>query len=236
MYRILCFLLIASAVLGCSRKSAGPPTAPRVISLDTAKARTYLALGDSYTIGQGVAASERFPYFLAEALRDSGFRVAAPYYIARTGWTTEDLEAAIAAEPSLGSFDLVTLLIGVNDQYRGRDTGSYAPRFTQLLQKAIALAGGRRDHVFVLSIPDYSATPFVPAPDKVRIRAAIDLYNSVNRRITLAYGISYSDITPPTRQAASDPSLLAPDGLHYSGTEHRQWVGLLAPEAAPVLR
>lgn len=231
-------LLIASS---CSRKSTelprpAAPVVPPAVATDTLKQRSYLALGDSYTIGQGVGEIERFPYLLAAGLRDSGYRVAPLQYIARTGWTTDELQGAITATTGLGTFDLVTLLVGVNDQYRGRDTASYAPRFTQLLQTAIGLAGGRKERVFVLSIPDYSATPYVPAADKARVRAEIDLFNSVNRNITLAFGVSYTDITPGTRLAAGNGALLAPDGLHYSAIEHARWAGLLLPKTAPALR
>lgn len=124
----------------------------------------------------------------------------------------------------------------MNDQYRGRDTASYAPRFTQLREKAIALAGGRRSRVFVLSIPDYSATPFVAAPDKPAISRAIDDFNRVNRRITELYGVSYTDITPDTRLAASDATLLASDGLHYSAREHAIWAEKLISKVATARR
>ncbi|RYY91316.1 MAG: SGNH/GDSL hydrolase family protein, partial [Chitinophagaceae bacterium] len=202
---------------------APTPATPVVPVPPPAPGLNYLALGDSYTIGQSVGETERFPYLLTTRLADSGLRVGNLRYIARTGWTTDELQAAIAAEGPTGTWDVVTLLIGVNDQYRGRDTASYAPRFTQLLQTAISLAGGRPARVFVLSIPDYSATPFVAAANKARVSRAIDDFNAVNRRITEGYGVRYTDITPDSRLAAGDPGLLANDNLHYSAREHAIW-------------
>ncbi|RYY97229.1 MAG: SGNH/GDSL hydrolase family protein [Chitinophagaceae bacterium] len=233
------FGALAAAGAGCSRNGEGleiPPPVPTVTDT-TAPSTTYLALGDSYTIGQGLPAEGRFPYLLAQALLDSSVRTGEPRYIARTGWTTDELLSAINAEANLShSFGLVTLLIGVNDQYRHRDTGSYRAGFTALLDRAITLAGGRRNRVFVLSIPDYSATPFVAPADKDRVRLEIDGFNAINRRITEAYGVSYTDITPLSRNAAGDASLLAPDGLHYSAKAHGQWAALLAPKVAAVLK
>ncbi|TCZ71389.1 SGNH/GDSL hydrolase family protein [Flaviaesturariibacter aridisoli] len=226
---------------GCSKKPAAlvappAPTPALPAPAPPAPGLAYLALGDSYTIGQSVGETERFPYLLTSRLADSGLRVGNLRYIARTGWTTDELQAAIAAGAPTGNWDLVTLLIGVNDQYRGRDTASYAPRFTQLLQTAISLAGGRPTHVFVLSIPDYSATPFVSAANKARVSRAIDDFNAVNRRITEAYGVRYTDITPESRLAAGDPGLLAADNLHYSAREHAIWAEKLLPKVTAVLR
>ena len=196
----------------------------------------YLALGDSYTIGESVAAHERFPYLTAGLLRTNGLSVDDPVYIARTGWTTANLLAAIEAANLGSSFDVVTLLIGVNDQYQGLDTAGYRMRFTQLLQKAVALAGNRRDRVFVLSIPDYSATPFVNEGNKARVGREIDEFNVINKEVTLSYSISYTDITPSTREAATDLSLLANDGLHYSAKAHGQWAELVAPAIIEALK
>ena len=123
-------------------------------------ARTYLALGDSYTIGQSVGITERFPAQTNTLLKSTGIKMAEPRYIATTGWRTDDLAAAINSQNPQGPFDVVSLLIGVNDQYQLRDTNGYRERFRQLLLKSISLAGNKRNHVFVLSIPDYSVTPF----------------------------------------------------------------------------
>jgi lysophospholipase L1-like esterase len=130
----------------------------------------------------------------------------------------------------------VSLLIGVNDQYQRLDTAGYRMRFTQLLQKAVALAGNRRNRVFVLSIPDYSATPFVNEGDKARVRTEIDAFNAINKEVTISYDISYTDITPATREADTDVSLLANDRLHYSAKAHGQWAELVAPAMIEALK
>ncbi len=191
-------------------------------------ATRYLALGDSYTIGQSVAENERFPFITVSLLRDMGFIIDSLRYIATTGWTTLNLQAAIARENPAGPFDVVTLLIGVNDQYQGLDTAGYRLHFTQLLHSAIGFAGEKKNHVFVLSIPDYSATPFVAASYKAGVSKEITAFNAINKEITQASGVDYIDITPLTREAANNNLLLASDGLHYSAIEHRKWAELLA--------
>jgi lysophospholipase L1-like esterase len=152
-----------------------------------------------------------------------------------TGWTTLNLQNAIN-QTTLGTYDVVSLLIGVNDQYQGLDTAGYRLRFTQLINKAVSLAGNNAKKVFVLSIPDYSVTPFVSAASKSRISREIDEFNAINKQIALGYNIAYIDITPLTREVANDPSLLANDGLHYSGKEHQKWAELLAPLVKAVLQ
>ncbi|MCW3072966.1 MAG: lysophospholipase and related esterase [Flaviaesturariibacter sp.] len=235
LFPVYCVLLLISSVAGGCKKESEAVVAPNPTPV-VAGAKTYLALGDSYTIGQSVGAEERFPFLAAASLRAQGVSINNPRYIATTGWTTANLQSAINGAGSLGAYDLVTLLIGVNDQYQGVDTALYRTRFTQLLQKSIELAGGKKTQVFVLSIPDYSATPFVSPGSKPRVSAEIDWFNSINKQVTVAYGVSYIDITPLTRQAANDPSLLANDGLHYSGKEHKLWADLLVAMAKPVLQ
>jgi lysophospholipase L1-like esterase len=186
--------------------------------------RSFLALGDSYTIGESVSIAERFPAQTAVLLRAKGIAVKDPVYIARTGWTTTDLKNAIASSTLTPPYDIVTLLIGVNDQYQGMDTAGYRTRFTQLLQKAIELAGNKTDHVYVLSIPDYGVTPF--GGGSARISKEIDDFNMINKEITLAYGVRYVDITPISKKAANDQSYTAGDGLHPSGKQYGEW-GLL---------
>jgi lysophospholipase L1-like esterase len=180
----LIFLLLLMA--GCSKQ--GVPSAPNRTDMPPSTNLRYLALGDSYTIGESVAAHERFPYLTAALLRTHGFSINDPVYVATTGWTTANLLAAIETENLNGTFDVVSLLIGVNDQYQRLDTAGYRMRFTQLLQKAVALAGNRRNRVFVLSIPDYSATPFVNEGDKARVRTEIDAFNAINKEVTISYG------------------------------------------------
>ena len=196
-----------------------------------AKAYHYLALGDSYTIGESVPAQDNFPSQSGTLFRnDSSYLITR--IIARTGWTTDELETGIrvsdAATALRAEYDFVSLLIGVNDQYRGRTVDSYKPAFEELLKKAIRFAGNRPERVIVLSIPDWGVTPFAEGRDRNQIAREIDAYNAANRQIAERYNIYYVDITPWTREAAGDRSLLAPDGLHPSGTEYRRWAGRVA--------
>jgi lysophospholipase L1-like esterase len=186
---------------------------------------TCLALGDSYTIGEGVAQNESFPYQVAAQLKLQGVDIAKPKVIAKTGWTTDELQAAIKAENLVQKFDIVTLLIGVNNQYRGYSKETYRKEFIALLQTALSFAGGNKNHVFVISIPDWGVTPFGLASGKSpkSIADDIDAFNAINRKETLALGISYTDITPASRKAGTDLSLVASDGLHYSGKMHMEW-------------
>ena len=187
-----------------------------------------LSLGDSYTIGEGVAEAGRWPMQLAARLRDHGIPCADPLIIARTGWTTDELDVAITQAGPIGLFELVTLLIGVNNQYRGRSLEEYLVHFRTLLERAIAFARGRPERVLVLSIPDWGVTPFAEGRDSGRIANEIDAFNAVNRAETLAAGARYMDITPSTRDL-SEPGLLAEDGLHPSGLLYKRWVDLALP-------
>lgn len=183
----------------------------------------YLALGDSYTIGESVEASERWPMILAERLRQHGINLSDPLIIATTGWRTDDLKNAISKTDVKPPYHMVSLLIGVNNQYQGRSAESYAPEFEDLLRMSIEFAGGERSKVFVVSIPDYGFTPFGKEKQE-QISDAIDQFNAVNRRITERYGVRYFNITPATRKGLDDPSLVAGDGLHPSGKMYQQWV------------
>lgn len=202
---------------------------PAIPSNGNAPEVSFLALGDSYTIGQGVEEAARFPHQAEDLLRQQGINVFAPDYVAQTGWTTDQLLNAINIRPSQQRYDIVTLLIGVNDQFRGRDTGQYAASFAICLEKAIALAGGKTERVFVLSIPDYSVTPVGRNWDPQRTSREIDLYNLVNRRITSFNRVRYIDVTDSTRLAATDPRRVTTDGLHPSGLEYATWARMLAP-------
>jgi lysophospholipase L1-like esterase len=188
----------------------------------------YLALGDSYTIGESVPIYESFPYQLVQRLRAKGLPVEAPEIIARTGWTTDELQAGIEKTRLLPSYDFVTLLIGVNNQYRGRTTENYAPEFEDLLEKAIGFAGGKKEKVVVLSIPDWGQTPYAEGRDRSKISREIDAYNTVNRQIAIKHGVQYVDITPGSREATTDKSLVASDGLHPSGKEYGRWAAPVA--------
>jgi lysophospholipase L1-like esterase len=199
----------------------------------------FLALGDSYTIGEGVEEADRWPVLLQDSLVRHGLELGQPQIIARTGWTTGELLAAIREAGPEGPYALVSLLIGVNNQYRGPlrgfTTEGYTREFNELLGIAIGLAGGDPQRVLVVSIPDYSVTPFVPADQKQRVAREIDDYNRINRELSQQAGARYADITPLSRQAATDPSLLAADQLHPSGRMYRQWLQLLVPEARRAL-
>ncbi|HYE55165.1 MAG TPA: SGNH/GDSL hydrolase family protein [Chitinophagaceae bacterium] len=184
---------------------------------------TYLALGDSYTIGEGVPLYESFPYQTVQLLRKSGISFHAPEIIAKTGWTTDELMAGIAATKLLPAYDRVTLLIGVNNQYRGRSVHEYQHEFEVLLKQAIAFAGSKAQHVIALSIPDWGVTPFAADRDTAKIAQEIDAYNAVNKKLSLQYKVNYIDITPGTRSSANDESFLAADKLHPSGKEYARW-------------
>jgi len=188
----------------------------------------YLALGDSYTIGESVEVSERFPVQLARDLA-----LGEPLIIAKTGWTTDELNTAIDAAKPRGPYELVTLLIGVNNQYRGRDAEQYRGEFAALLQRAIGFAGGEARRVVVVSIPDWGVTPFAEGRDRAKIASEIDRYNTVNREETSRAGARYVDITPISR--GNDAGLVAGDGLHPSGRQYAAWVRSILPAARAAL-
>ena len=197
----------------------------------------YLALGDSYSIGEGVAAEARWPMQLAHALRGEGIALADPDIIAATGWTTDELDAAIdAAQPAAG-YDLVSLLVGVNNQYRGRGLDEYRHQFAALLERAIALAGDRHERVLVLSIPDWGATRFGRdcGRDLVAVAHELDAFNAVARDICAAHGVAFVDITAVSRERGADAAMLADDGLHPSAAMHARWTQLALPVARRLL-
>jgi len=184
---------------------------------------TYLALGDSYTIGEQVPSEDNFPHQLVKMLNDKGFSVAQPKIIAVTGWTTDELAAAIKAENITETYSFVTLLIGVNNQYRGRTVDNYKEEYTQLLEQAIGFAGGDPNKVFVLSIPDWGVTPFAEGRDRQQIARDIDAYNAAKEEITKDHKCHWLEITQSTREHGIDESYLVADKLHYSGKEYRLW-------------
>lgn len=245
IYSILAYVIKAGllfavlSLVSCSKDKDVPPLTvpqPPVQPDSSKKFYTYLALGDSYTIGQSVAIEDRFPHLTVARLKQLGFGVAVPEYIATTGWTTGNLLNAIESANKKKDFSLVSLLIGVNNQYQGRDTGEYRKQFIQCLEKALLHAGNKKDRVFVLSIPDYGATPFGGMLDRKKITREIDAYNSINVFVSAQYGVSYINITPGSREALNDPELVANDGLHPSGKEYRKWAELLATRMATKLR
>ena len=188
----------------------------------------YLALGDSYTIGQSVAVSDRFPIQAVSILRNSGYNVADADIIATTGWTTGNLLNAVKDKHSASPYDFVTLLIGVNNQFRGTSISSYKMEFSALLKKSIELTGNRPQRVVVVSIPDYSVTPFAIGPiNRGKIAREIDSFNKVNRQLAESFHVQYLNVTHESRRAASFPFLVASDGLHFSGLEYKIWAEML---------
>lgn len=190
--------------------------------------RNYLALGDSYTVGESVPVYENFPYQTVQLLRSSGMQIQAPEILAKTGWTTDELMAGINRTSLLKQYDFVSLLIGVNNQYRGRSPEEFGKQFEELLIKAIAFAGGRKEHVFVISIPDWGATPFAKERDRNKIAKEIDSFNRIKKKITLEKEVRFIEITEGTRAAIADESLVAIDKLHPSGKEYAKWANQLA--------
>jgi lysophospholipase L1-like esterase len=190
--------------------------------------KTYLALGDSYTIGEQVLLSESFPYQTVQLLRNKNIEITAPEIIAKTGWTTDELNAAIQQQTFLQQYDYVSLLIGVNNQYRGRTVEEYENEFEILLKQAIVFAGNKLTNVFVLSIPDWGVTPFAADRDVLKIANEIDEYNAACKKITSQFNCVFVDITTSQRACADDAEMLASDGLHASRKEYAKWAVQLA--------
>jgi lysophospholipase L1-like esterase len=197
---------------------------------------SLLALGDSYTIGESVDSTLRWPVQLARALQREGLPTREPAIIARTGWTTDELAGGIAEAGLTGTYDLVALLIGVNNQYRGRDLEEYRIQFQDLLYQAIAFAEGSPGRVVVLSIPDWGVTPFAEGRDRGEIARDIDAFNRINQSESEIAGVRYVDVTGISRGAATDPSLVAEDGLHPSGAMYTLWAEAALPVAVEILR
>ena len=197
----------------------------------------YLALGDSYTIGEGVAEDSRWPVQLARALRGEGTAFDDPDIIAATGWTTDELDAAIDTAQPADDYDLVSLLIGVNNQYRGRAVDEYRLDLYALLERAIGFAGGRSERVLVLSIPDWGATRFGrdSGRDLAVIADELDAYNDAARGICATRGVAFVDITPVSRDRGTQPEMLADDGLHPSAAMYARWTQLALPVARRLL-
>lgn len=195
----------------------------------------YLALGDSYTIGESVEETERFPNQLAALLANEGLTVEVKI-IARTGWTTDELWQGIQNETVTPPYDMVSLLIGVNNQYRGRDIEEYREGFVFLLNKAIEYAGGDVKRVIVFSIPDWGVTPFAAGRNTTQIASEIDAFNQVNLEESQKAGAHYVDVTPVSRKAEEDPTLVAGDGLHPSGKMYAEWAKSALPIALGILK
>lgn len=186
----------------------------------------FLALGDSYTIGESVSVNNRWPVQLTDSLHRRGVDCSQPKIVATTGWRTDDLKKAMSKARLKPKYNLVSLLIGVNNYYQGRTSEQYAPEFEELLRQAIQLAGGKKTSVFVLSIPDYGYTPF-GKDNQQKISAGIDAFNAINKSISEKLGVKYYSITAISRRGLDEPDLVALDGLHPSGKMYSEWVELI---------
>ena len=205
---------------------------------DNTATQRYLALGDSYTIGEGVPAQGTWPFQLAAALRTQGIALEDPQVIATTGWTTDELAAAIDASAPQGPYALVSLLIGVNNQYRGRPLAEYRQQFEQLLQRAIALAGEDPRRVLVLSTPDWGITPYAQQNDRDagQVAREIDDFNAAEQACCGDYGVAYVDITAISRDGGDAPAMLVEDGLHPSALMYQRWAQAALPTAVQLLQ
>ena len=210
-YYLLCAALFFSWALQASEVPVDPPT-------------SFLALGDSYTIGESVDVAMRWPNQLVAELNRSGLECEQPQIIAKTGWTTDELLAALDQASIAETFDYVSLLIGVNNQYRGRSVASFEPEFKALLERAISYSSRKANGVFVLSIPDWGVMPFAEGRNTRKIALEIDTYNKSVKRICKIYGVRFFDITEISRMASETPSFVASDGLHPSGEMYAAWV------------
>lgn len=234
MKRFLPVLIILTGLTGCTKKTMVAPAVAAVKTSDTTKITisdtlNYLALGDSYTAGVEVNLQDTYPYQLDSVLNARSFHILPPLEIAKPGWTTGDLINAVAGSAvSNKKFGIVTLMIGVNDEAQGLGVSDYRLKFAQILNTAINLTGGKASHVFVLSIPDWGVTPFAKGQEGT-IGPQIDLFNDVNKSITLQAGANYINVTDVSRLAATDTTLLATDSLHPSKKMYQIWTNLLEP-------
>lgn len=196
---------------------------------------SYLALGDSYTIGESVAEEDRWPVQLAEFLREQGYKMAAPKIIAKTGWTTENLLRGMENDLEIHrDFDLVSILIGVNNQYQNKPVGEYEEQLRQIFRRAINHSKTMEKGVFAVSIPDYGYTPF-GAENQEEISAKLEVFNDIFRRVAEDYNVDFYNITPISQTASENPGLVASDGLHPSGEMYRLWVQEIAYKVAEKL-
>ncbi len=226
-------------LMACSSSQVVAPAVVAPVPMPTptnSAAIAYLALGDSYTIGEGAQPADRWPMQLASLARQQGLTLTEPDIIARTGWTTADLQGAIRDANNQKTYGLVSLLIGVNNQYQGKPVAQYRTEFRALLATAIHFAGGRAGHVVVLSIPDWGQSPYAAGRDRVRIGTEIDQFNAVAHEECQHADVAFVDITPLTRSAAGDATQFAPDGLHYTSSQMRRWAEQALPVVQTLLR
>lgn len=243
-YLFMCSMLLISVFSECKKKEEMEPKKnvtvlepdSTSISMPVFSAEiTYLALGDSYTKAECEITTNGYPAQLVDSLKGNDVKVKSHFVIAQTGWRTDNLKNAINAAALQDTFDIVSLLIGVNNQFQGKSAESYRLEFRELLEMAIYYAKGRKEKVFVLSIPDYGATPF-GASNEVYIGQQIDIFNEINKEETEALGVLYFDITPISREAKTDGSLTCTDNLHPSGKMYTRWVELIFPEVLKMVK
>ena len=188
----------------------------------------YLALGDSYTIGELVPAEDNFPQQTVSILKEKKIEVSLDKIIAVTGWTTGELNEAISKEKPDSDYDWVTLLIGVNNQYRGQEIERYEKELYNLISQSILFANGRASRVIILSIPDWGLTPFNTKRDSAQVSKEIDEYNTIKKKWAEHFGCPYIDITPLTRKYSKDEEYLTNDKLHLTGKMYRLWAERIA--------
>ncbi len=226
-----CFIVLLTILFfsGCQQESKSTVSDQEISFQEI----TFLALGDSYTIGESVDKEERWPVQLADSLRQRGYSVSPPDIIAETGWTTADLQEAIKEKNPQKSYDLVSLLIGVNNQYQNLNFEQFEQEFEQLLSQAITFAKDGKEDVFVVSIPNYGATPFGQIRNPEQIRKELKQYNETAQSIAEEYEITFINITPISEKALDNPELTASDDLHPSGKMYQQWVSKMLPSILP---
>jgi len=216
-------LFIGFVLLSCQK-----PSEAALKPKNDSTSISWLALGDSYTIGQGVNTSERFPAQTLELLKLRSIKTAQLTYVATTGWTSAQLDKSISQQ-NLAYYDFVTVLIGVNDQFQGIDTSTYSKNFKSILNRAILATRGESQHVLVMSIPDYSLTPVGKLLDTLKIKREIDVFNGLNRKYAKEFKCNYLDITILGREARSNASWIARDGLHPSAIAYNNWAKQISP-------
>ena len=216
-------LFIGFVLLSCQK-----PSEAALKPKNDSTSISWLALGDSYTIGQGVNTAERFPAQTLELLKSRSIKTAQLTYVATTGWTSGELDK-LMSQQNLAYYDFVTVLIGVNDQFQGIDTSTYSKNFKSILNRAIQATRGESQHVLVLSIPDYSLTPEGKKLDTTKIKREIDLFNRLNKNLANNFKCQYLDITVLGREAKSNPAWVAKDGLHPSAIAYKNWADRIYP-------